>query len=122
MTEPKVSEHLADECAELTRALAELLEWSAERKRVLEEFEGYIQQALSTNKMTLRKNSESGCKLLSERMIATLALDCNMVKRSILMMRCRERQIRKRLAELTIGSSSSPSDDSFSSGGQKKSA
>ncbi len=122
MTEPKVSEQLTEESVELTRALVELREWSAERKRVLDEYEGYIQHALSTNKMTWRRSPESGKKYLSDRMIATMALDCSMFKRSILMMASRERQIRTRLAELAKASSSSSSEVSSQPAEEKKSA
>lgn len=106
MAENKTSEQLTEESLELTRALTELREWSTERRRVLDEYEGYIQRALSQGKMTKRRHPESSKKYLSERMIATIALDCSMFKRSILMMTHRERQILKRLAEIAGGEAS----------------
>jgi hypothetical protein len=106
VAENKTSEQLTEESLELTRALTELREWSTERKRVLDEYEGYIQRALSQGKMTKRRSPESSKKYLSERMVATIALDCSMFKRSILMMTHRERQILKRLAEIAGGEAS----------------
>lgn len=112
MAEQKSSEQLTEESLELTRALTELNEWSAERKRVLDGYQGYIQHALSTGKMTARRSAESGKKYLSDRMIATISLDCSMFKRSILMMAHRERQIRQRLSEIAqVETPASPASD-----------
>lgn len=100
MIDAKSPDELTKESLELSRALEELRSWSLERKKMLSDLEEFIQQALHSGKMTARRKHELARRDLSERMIATLGLDCSLIKRSILMMHVRERQIRKRLSEI----------------------
>lgn len=100
MSSEKSPDELTAESLELTRALAELSGWSAERKLVLSAVERYIQRSLLSGKMTARRKHESGREYLTDRMIATLQLECSQLRRSLLMMHVRERQMRARLAEL----------------------
>ena len=94
------SADLVLESVELSRALAELKEWKEERMRVLSDVDQYIQQALQMGKMTARRKQVPKRDYLTDRMIATLELDRNHFKRSILFMQVRERQISSRLNEI----------------------
>lgn len=100
MIDLKAPDELAKESRELARALEELRFWILERRKMLSELEEFIQQALQSGKMTERRKHELTRRDLSERMIATIGLDCSQIKRSILMMHVRERQIRRRLSEI----------------------
>ncbi|NBO37464.1 hypothetical protein EBU99_02655 [bacterium] len=95
-------EALTVECLELTRALTELRKWMRIRQQTLQDLEKYIQHGLQTGRYTARSKAGAGKKYLSDRMIATLALDCSLIKRSILLLHARERQIGQRLAVLGI--------------------